>query len=87
MAEQIIKAVLFDLGDTLIDFGKVDTAKLFFEAGKVSYDYLKKAKQPVPIFQRYLWGNLLGIRAQSFFAEIFCNDFDSLEVLKAYASG
>lgn len=84
MANKQIKAVIFDLGDTLLNFGKVDTGSLFLKAGRVSYDYLKSAGQPVCGFQRYLWGNLLGIRVQSFFSSIFGNDFDSLEVLKTY---
>lgn len=84
MADKQIKAVIFDLGDTLLNFGKVDTGSLFLKAGRLSYEYLKNADQPVGGFQRYLWGNLLGIRAQSFFSGLFGNDFDSLEILKTY---
>jgi putative hydrolase of the HAD superfamily len=84
LANPQIKAVIFDLGDTLLNFGKVDTGSLFLKAGRVSYEYLKDAGQPVCGFQRYLWGNLLGIRAQVFFSGLIGNDFDSLEVLKTY---
>ncbi|MBW8014969.1 MAG: HAD family hydrolase [Planctomycetes bacterium] len=84
LADKQIKAVIFDLGDTLLNFGKVDTGSLFLKAGRLSYEYLKNADQPVGGFQRYLWGNLLGIRAQSFFSGLFGNDFDSLEILKTY---
>lgn len=79
-----IQAVIFDLGDTLLNFGRVSAGSLFLKAGRVSYDYLKAAGQPVGGFQRYLWGNLLGIRLRSFFSGLFGNDFDSLEVLKTY---
>ena len=37
-----IEAVLFDLGDTLIDYGKVDIDSLLDEAARLSYDYLVK---------------------------------------------
>jgi len=84
LSNKQIKAVIFDLGDTLLNFGKVDTGSLFLKAGRYSYDYLKNAGQPVCSFQRYLWGNLLGIRAKSFFSGLVGNDFDSLEVLKSY---
>ncbi len=84
LANPQIKAVIFDLGDTLLNFGKVDTGSLFLKAGKLSYEYLKNAGQPVCGYQRYLWGNLLGIRVKSFFAGLIGNDFDSLEVLKTY---
>ncbi len=84
MANPQIKAVIFDLGDTLLNFGRVESGALFLKAGRISYEYMKNAGQPVCGFQRYLWGNLLGIRAQVFFSGIFGNDFDSLEVLKTY---
>jgi len=41
MPDKKIKAVLFDLGETLLDFGKVNTGRLFLEGAKLSYDFLK----------------------------------------------
>ena len=40
MAVTQIKAVLFDLGETLLNFGKVDVAALFKQAGKLSWNGL-----------------------------------------------
>lgn len=84
MAAKEIKAVLFDLGETILNFGKLSNTALFTEAGKIAYDYLKEIGQPVPGFNRYLWKNLLGIRWEVFKSSITGNDFDSLAALKKY---
>lgn len=82
MAQKTIKAVLFDLGDTLVNFGKVDRATIFMEAARASYDYLKQAGQPVGSFRVYVWRNIFGMHAKTVLSKITGNDFDSLEVLK-----
>ena len=84
MAENEIKAILFDLGETLLAFGRVDTAGLLREAAKLSYDFLKQANQPVGRFRSYLWRNLLGLRLRYFFYRMIGRDFDSLAALKKY---
>jgi HAD superfamily hydrolase (TIGR01549 family) len=77
-----IKAILFDLGETLLNFGKIDTTKAFVEAGRLTYDYLKELSQPVGNFQFYLWRNLVGLRLHHLISTITGNDFDSLSLLK-----
>lgn len=84
MTERKIKAVLFDLGDTLLNFGRVDTAALFKEAGKLSYDYLKLNGQHVGNFKSYLWSNLLRLHFKRLLSNITENDFDSFEAIKGY---
>jgi FMN phosphatase YigB (HAD superfamily) len=39
-----IKAVLFDLGDTLVNFGKVNTTKLVLQGARSSHEFLKELK-------------------------------------------
>jgi HAD superfamily hydrolase (TIGR01549 family) len=78
-----IKAVLFDLGETLLNFGRVNTTALFKEAGTVSYNYLKQHGQPVGNFKSYLWGNLLRLHFRRLLANITGNDFDSFEAIKS----
>ena len=77
-----IKAVLFDLGETLLNFGRVNTTALFKEAGTVSYNYLKQYGQPVGNFKSYLWANLLRLHFRRLLANITGNDFDSFEAIK-----
>lgn len=84
MDNKKIKAVLFDLGETLINYGHIKTTSAIFEAGKRSYEYLKKMHQPVGGFASYIISNLLSIRIKSMLAEIIGRDFDSLEELKKF---
>ena len=84
MDNKKIQAVLFDLGETLINYGPIKTTSAIFEAGKRSYEYLKKMNQPVGKFASYITGNLLNIRVRAILAELFGHDFDSLEELKKY---
>ena len=53
MPENKIKAVLFDLGETLLNFGKIKTTSLFREGARLSYDYLKSMGQSVGGFEYY----------------------------------
>jgi FMN phosphatase YigB (HAD superfamily) len=57
-----IKAVLFDLGETLLDFGRVKTSRLFRQGARLSYDYLKSSGQPVVNFECYCWVNFVILR-------------------------
>ena len=39
-----IKAVLFDLGDTILEFGKVSTTKAFLEGARTTHAFLKTSR-------------------------------------------
>ena len=82
MTQHRIKAILFDLGETLLNFGKLKTSSLFAEAGRLTYDFLKQLSQPVGNFHFYLWHNLIGLRIHHLISTITGNDFDSLTLLK-----
>ena len=85
MAQTRIKAILFDLGETLLDFGKIEsTGKLFKDSGRRSYTFLKKLNQPAGPFRRYFWRNMLGLRLRYFISLVTGRDFDSLALLKKY---
>ena len=77
-----IKAVLFDLGDTLLNFGEVDVSAVFKEGAKSTYNFLKEAGQSVGSLKKYAFRNFLAIRWRTFVSDITGNDFDSLELLK-----
>ncbi|MDO8302204.1 MAG: HAD family hydrolase [Sedimentisphaerales bacterium] len=78
----LIKAILFDLGETLINFGKVNTAALFKESARLSYEFLKQAGQPVCGFQRYYFRNVFALRVMYAWSYITGRDFDSLDLLR-----
>ena len=82
MPDKKIKAVLFDLGETLLNFGKFNATRLFRQGARLSYDFLKSRGQPVTNFRYYYWRNLIAIRIRTFLSRITNNDFNSLALLR-----
>ena len=82
MAEKKIQAVLFDIGETLLNFGKVDTIALFKEGGKLAHNFLAKLGQPTEKLSVFLFKHLWMIRIFSIRSYITGKDFDSLALLK-----
>lgn len=76
-----IQGILFDLGDTLLDFGSVDTIDLFEQGAHLSYDYLKSLHQPLPAFHIYHRRQLWAIRWAYFKSRLIRREFNSLEIL------
>lgn len=79
-----IEAVLFDLGETLLKFGRLNRGRLFAEAAQRSYRYLNELSQPVGSYRTYRLFYLWGIRWFVFKSWITGNDFNSLQLLKDY---
>jgi putative hydrolase of the HAD superfamily len=77
-----INAVLFDLGDTLLNFGRVKLGHLFRQAAGLTYEYLEGLSQPVGDFKTYCRNNLSAIRRWYWLSFITGKDFNALEVLK-----
>jgi putative hydrolase of the HAD superfamily len=77
-----IKAVLFDLGETLLDFGRIKTTRLFREGARLSYDFLKSCGQPVGSFEYYCWSNLVALRVRHLISNITKKDINSSALLR-----
>jgi HAD superfamily hydrolase (TIGR01549 family) len=84
LAQNEIKAVLFDLGETLLSFGKVDTLAVFRQSAKLTYDYLVSCAQPAGNFRWYHLRNLIAMQIRSLWANLTGRDFDALSLLKQY---
>ena len=82
MPNKRIKAILFDLGETLLNFGQVNTAGLFRQGAKASYKFLQDTGQPVGNFRYYCWRNLVALRVRYWISNISGIDFDALALLK-----
>lgn len=80
-AEQI-RAVLFDLGDTLINFGRVSALGLFGKSCRLTYDFLKNNDQPVGNYPLYYAKNISSIYFHLLISKISGKDFDAYDVLK-----
>jgi len=82
LPDKKIKAVLFDFGETLLNFGKVDTTRLFREGAGLSYDFLQGLGQRVGGFNYYCWRNLIALRLRRWLSNITKKDFNSLVLLR-----
>lgn len=58
----MVRAILFDLGDTLLDFEPLPTKQLIEEGALASYEALKKAGCSLPAYNRYRRGNVLAVQ-------------------------
>jgi len=74
--------VLFDLGDTLLNFGKVQTTRVFQQSARLTYDYLISCGQPVGDFGWYCLRSLIIIRLRCLWAAVTGRDFNALSLLK-----
>jgi len=83
MAHDRIQAVLFDLGDTLLNFGRVNTTKAFLAGARLSHAFLKAHHQPAAWFPWYFARNLIRLRIKYLLSDLTHRDFNSLEVLQA----
>lgn len=77
-----VRAIIFDLGETLVNFGKVNTMHLFYEGARLSYDFLKACGQRIGNFNYYLLRNFISIHLHYWLCHLRGKDFDSLELLK-----
>jgi HAD superfamily hydrolase (TIGR01549 family) len=78
-----IRAVLFDLGETILDFGRVSTTRAFLLGARATHTYLKELGQPVACFPWYALCNLVRLRVRYLLSDLTGRDFDSLELLRA----
>ncbi|MBE3143965.1 MAG: HAD family hydrolase [Planctomycetes bacterium] len=82
--EATIKAVMFDLGETLLNFGKVETMQVFRQSARLTYDYLMSYGQPAGNFGWYFVRNLIAIQVRTLWGNITGRDFDALSLLKRF---
>src|SRR4030043_489800 len=77
-----IKAVLFDFGETLVDFGRVNTIKIFRQSAKLTYEFLQSCNKPLGSFQWYYWHSVTAFRFHCLISSLTGKDFDALLLLK-----
>ena len=76
-----VRGILFDLGDTLLDFGEVDVLQVFRSGAELAYAHLQSLGQPLPPFPRFHRRQLWAIRWRYLISRITRKEFSSLEVL------
>lgn len=78
---QRIRGILFDLGDTLLDFGQVDPRSLFEAGGRLAYEYLQRLGQPLPSFASFHRKQLWQIRWNYLRSRFTRREFNALELI------
>ena len=82
MPNKKIKALLFDLGETLLDFGKINPREIFRQGARLSYDFLESCGQSVGSFRYYCLWNMAALYFRRILSNITGNDFNSLALLR-----
>lgn len=80
----MLKAILFDLGDTLLDFEPMDTRALFFQAARETFDALAARNGRMPPFARYAKSYYRAVRWAYFRAKLTGREFNSLDLLRRF---
>jgi HAD superfamily hydrolase (TIGR01509 family) len=81
-----VKGILFDLGDTLIDFGKVDVPTLFEAGAHMAYDYLTKLGKALPAFADYHRRQLWAVRWNYLKSRITRREFNALDIMGNFSN-
>ena len=76
-----IQGILFDLGDTVLDFGKVDVLGKFEAGAHLAYKYLADLGLSLPSFATFHRRQLWAIRWNFFKSRFTRREFNTLDVL------
>ena len=78
-----IKAVLFDLGETLLNYGEVEVDDLFKRGAQQTYQYLAKlpCRKQLPDFTRYHRRHVRFIKWHVVWATLSRREFDCISLL------
>ncbi len=79
---QRIEGILFDLGETVLDFGDVDTTAVFKISAQQAYAYLKDLGKPLPPFKRFHRRQLWSIRWHYLLGRLTGREFSALDLLQ-----
>jgi len=80
----MLKAILFDLGDTLLDFEPMDTRALFRRASQLTYDDLAARGISTPPFDRYTRVYYRAVKWAYLWAKLSRKEFNSLDLLRKF---
>jgi HAD superfamily hydrolase (TIGR01509 family) len=81
-----IKGILFDLGDTLIDFAHASMTEMFLQGARLGYEYLRDLGKPVPGFRKFHFRQLWAIRWNYIKSRVTGREFNSLDIMGRFAS-
>jgi putative hydrolase of the HAD superfamily len=82
MPHKKIKAVLFDLGETLLNFGRINLREIFRRSAELTYEFLQNLNQPVSSFRWYYWRSIIAVRFNCLISNLIRKDFNDLSLLE-----
>ena len=77
----MLKAILFDLGDTLFDCRKMERHAAFEQAGRQTYAYLQSLGCTLPPYKRYFRMQALAVYSSYVWSVIRRREFNTFELL------
>lgn len=77
------RAILFDLGDTLLDFEPMDTRALFKESARSTWEHLVSRGITPPPFEKYARRLSRALRWRYIWAKLTGREFNSLDLLSS----
>ena len=80
-----IEGILFDLGDTLIDFAHASMTEMFLQGAKLGYEYLQELGKTLPGFRKFHFLQLWAIRWNYIKSRVTGKEFNSLDVMGRFA--
>src|SRR6266566_3896408 len=81
----MLKAILFDLGDTLFDFEPMNRAEVFETAGRKTYDFLASMGHSLPPFKRYYKSQVWTVRWAYLWSVLRRREFNAFDLLAKVA--
>ena len=82
---KMVQGILFDLGETLLNFGAVNVRELFKTGGRLAHTYLTDLGKPVPPFERYHRQQRRAIRWNYLKSLFTRREFNSMELMLNYS--
>jgi len=78
-----IKAILFDLGDTLINYDRVNVSRALKKAAHLTYDYLvgRYGAERLGLFRDYRRRNVRALMLRYFWSQFTNREFDALGLI------
>jgi putative hydrolase of the HAD superfamily len=82
----MLRAILFDLGDTLIDFEPMDTRAVFRQAAEATHAFLRDHGCQPPPLPVYCRRQFRAVRWAYLWAKLWRRDFNGLDMLRHFCN-